>query len=57
LKEFLKLDKDVRFKVISVSRLRSSTNNFENEESFLQYMLQLFDFRLWKKKIKLKKKA
>ena len=57
LKEFLKLDKDVKFKVIWVTRLRSSTNNFENEESFLQYMLQLFDFKLWKKKIKLKKKV
>ena len=55
-KEFLKLDKDVKFTIINVNRLRSSIKNFENEEKFLQYMLQLFDKKLWKKIIKLKRK-
>ncbi|MFC1797846.1 hypothetical protein ACFLY2_01465 [Patescibacteria group bacterium] len=57
LKEFLKLDKEVKFAVINVNRLRSTTKNFANEEKFLQYMLQLFDLNLGKKKIKLKRKV
>ncbi len=56
LKEFLKLDKEIKFKVINIQRLRTTTKNFANEEKFLQYMLQLFDSNLWKIKIKLKKK-
>jgi hypothetical protein len=46
LKDFLKLDKEVKFSVIKIYRLRSLTKNFENEEKFLQYMLQLFDLNL-----------
>ena len=57
LKEFLKLDKEVKFSVINVSRLRSKTNNFANEEKFLQYILQVFNWNIWKKKIKLKRKS
>ena len=55
LKDFLKLDKEVKFTVISLSRLRSPIKNFANEEKFLQYMLQVFDKKL-KAKIKLKLK-
>ena len=57
LKEFLKLDTEVKFVVVNIKRLRSLTKNFENEEKFLEYMLQLFDLNLWKKKIRLKRKA
>lgn len=56
LKSFLLLDKEVKFTVISATRLRSKTKNFANEEKFLEYVLQLFDWVLWKKKIKLKRK-
>ncbi len=55
LKEFLKLDKEVKFTVINISRLRSSTKNFANEEKFLQYLLQIFDWKI-KSKIRLKLK-
>jgi hypothetical protein len=43
LKEFLKLDKEVKFTVINIQRLRTSIKKFENEEKFLQYMLLIFD--------------
>ncbi len=56
LKEFLNLDKEVKFTIINVHKLRSSIKNFENDKSFLQYLLQLFssDFKK-RKRIKLKK--
>jgi transcription-repair coupling factor len=54
LKAFLEKDIEVKFKVISVTRLRSEVKNFANDESFLQYMLQLLKERIWNKKIKLK---
>ncbi len=56
IKDFLLLDDKVKFIVINVNRLRSSQNNFENDEKFLQYMLQLFFKKIWLKKIKLKLK-
>jgi hypothetical protein len=42
LKQFLDLDTEVKFTVVNLTRLRSSYKNFENDEKFLQYMLQLF---------------
>jgi hypothetical protein len=36
--------------------LRSSYKNFENDEKFLQYMLQLFLKKIWTKTIKFKSK-
>lgn len=56
LREFISLDLDVKFNVVSGTRLRSAIKNFANEEKFLEYLLQLFYQKLWKKKIKLKKK-
>lgn len=57
LKKFLDKDKQVKLSVINLKRLRTATKNFENEEKFIQYMLQLFDNKLLKRKvIKLKKK-
>jgi hypothetical protein len=56
LKQFLELDKEVKFRVISVTRLRSETKRFTNDESFLEYMLQLFGWKITNSKIKLKTK-
>ncbi len=56
LKEFLKLDKEVKFIVVSKNRLRTSIKNFASTNFFLQYMLQLFDLKLGRKKIKLKRR-
>ncbi len=55
LKEFLKLDKEVKFVVINLNRLRIATKNFANEEKFLEYLLQIFDWKI-KSKIRLKLK-
>jgi transcription-repair coupling factor (superfamily II helicase) len=55
LKDFLKLDKEVKFTVINLNRLRTATKNFANEEKFLEYLLQIFDWKI-KPKIKLKLK-
>ncbi len=57
LKKFLDLDENVKFAVINIKKLRSAIKNFENEEKFLKYMLQLFDWKLLKKKIRLKRKV
>jgi len=56
LKEFLKLDKEVKFTVINVTKLRSNHKNFSNSEGFMRYLLQFFDNKLGKKKIKLVRK-
>ena len=55
LKSFLKLDKEIKFNVVNINRLRSSNKNFENEKKFIQYLLQLFENKIFNKKIKLKK--
>lgn len=54
LKGFLKLDKEVNFAVVSINKIRASVKNFANDKKFLQYMLLLFDSKLWNPKIKLK---
>jgi hypothetical protein len=56
LKKFLDLDKQVKFIVNSVTKLRSSIKNFENEVFFLKYLHNLFNKQIWAKKIKFKKK-
>jgi hypothetical protein len=40
------LDKEAKFSVTNLTRLRTLAKNFENEEKFLEYMLQLFDSKL-----------
>ncbi|MDD3646391.1 MAG: CarD family transcriptional regulator [Candidatus Gracilibacteria bacterium] len=57
LKRFLDLDKEVRFTVINLNRLRSSIKSFANIEKFLKYLLQLFEGNIKNNKIKLKKKV
>ncbi len=55
LKAFLDLDKELKFSVVSITKVRTSIKNFANEKKFIQYMLQLFEKKLIKKKIRLKK--
>lgn len=55
VRKFLSIDEKVKFKVVSPSRLRSESKNFANEETFLQYMMDIF-FPTWKKKKKIKLK-
>jgi len=56
LKNFLVLDNDVKFIVITWTRLRTSTKNFENPKKFLEYLSNIFNKQVWKRKIILKKK-
>jgi transcription-repair coupling factor (superfamily II helicase) len=42
LKKFLELDREVRFSVVDVRRIRTSTKLFENDIKFLQYILDMF---------------
>ena len=41
LKKFLDLDRDVKFKVISMTRIRSEVKNFKDDLWFLEYMLKI----------------
>lgn len=56
LKDFLRLDKNVSFHVVDVKRVRAWKKLFENDEKFLQYVLGMFEKKVWNPKIKLKKK-
>jgi len=56
LKRFLEQDKAVHFHVVDVKRVRSSTKVFENDEKFLQYILDMFEKRATNPKIQLKSK-
>ena len=55
LRKFLDLDKEVKFSVITPQRLRCSIKDFTNPEKFLEYLLNIFEWNIWKRKIKLKK--
>jgi transcription-repair coupling factor (superfamily II helicase) len=55
IKNFLELDKEVKFVIKDLNSLKTSTKNFANNEIFLNYMLDLFKKNLKKKKIKLVK--
>lgn len=57
VKNFLKLDKEVKFMFVDSKKLRTATKNFTNTEKFVKYMLEIFwdSKNLEKKKIKLKK--
>jgi transcription-repair coupling factor (superfamily II helicase) len=57
LKNFLELDKEVKFSVVNLNKIRSNKKNFENEEKFIQYILQVFDKKIFNTKIKLKNKT
>ncbi len=52
LKDFLEMDKEVKFKVITVGRVRSNTKNFANNKSFIEYMLSLFGWKIRNEKVK-----
>lgn len=55
LKKFLDLDIEVKFSVITVSRIRTSVKWFKNELDFVDYLLKVFDKKVGKRKIRLKK--
>lgn len=55
LKEFLLLDKEVKFVLINSYRIRSSIKNFPSEQKFIEYLLLIFDKKI-KPKIKFKRK-
>jgi hypothetical protein len=48
------LDKEVKFAVISVTRLRTSIKSFDSDEKFVQYLLLIFEDKIERRKIKLK---
>jgi transcription-repair coupling factor (superfamily II helicase) len=55
LRKFLDLDKEVKFAVITPQRLRAKTKDFINPEKFLEYLLDIFNWNIGKRKIKLKR--
>lgn len=54
VKNFLKLDKEMFFSFVEAKKIRTSIKNFENTEKFVKYMLWIFNWENFKKKIKLK---
>jgi len=57
LKNFLKLDNEVRFAVTDAHKVRTGTKGFANDGIFIKYLLQLFSWKWGKQKIKLVKKS
>jgi len=56
LKAFLKLDTEVMFSVVDISRIRTPVKSFGNAEKFLEYLLDMLQKKVSKKKkIKLKR--
>ncbi len=55
LKKFLEQDKEVKFSVVTVNRVRSPIKYFTNEENFLEYLVNLLNKKIKNKKIRLKK--
>jgi hypothetical protein len=43
----------VLFAVVNINKIRTSIKNFENDEKLLQYILNLFENKIYNKKIKL----
>lgn len=56
LKWFLSLDKEVKFAVVDITRIRTATKGFENDRFFIEYLLRLIQGNVWNKKLKLVKK-
>ena len=55
LKKFLRLDREVVFSVVDISRLRSQRKHFANDKKFLEYLMKILDNKVINKKIKIKK--
>ena len=55
LRKFLDLDKEVKFSVITPQRLRAKTKDFNSVENFLEYLLNIFEWKSFNKKIRLKR--
>jgi transcription-repair coupling factor (superfamily II helicase) len=55
IRNFLDLDKEVKFSVITPQRLRAKVKDFKTPENFLEYLLSTFDGNVGKRKIRLKR--
>lgn len=56
LKEFLVLDKEVIFSIVSINKIRASNKKFKNDEEFMNYLINIIERKIEvKKKIKLKR--
>jgi len=55
LKAFLKLDREVRFAVVDIQRLRTPRKHFANDKKFLEYLMKILDNKVINRKIKIKK--
>lgn len=56
LRSFLDMDKQTKFLVVSLSKIRAKVKNFKSDEDFLSYLLDIFWIKTKSsKKIKLKK--
>ena len=55
LRKFLDLDKEVKFAVITPQRLRTKVKDFKNAENFLEYLLNIFEGNIGKRKVRLKR--
>lgn len=56
LKNFLKLDSEVKFAVTDAHRIRTPVKGFANDGIFIKYVLRLFAGKIWNPKIKLVRK-
>ena len=60
IKAFLFLDKEVQFQVVELSKLRSPTKGFENDEKFIKYVVAMLSKSIsseTSKKIRLKRRV
>ena len=55
LRKFLDLDKEVKFTVITPQRLRAKIKGFKSTEKFLEYLLDIFEGNVGKRKVRLKR--
>ncbi len=55
LRKILDLDYNSVFSIVTPKRLRTSIKNFDSDEKLVQYLLLIFNWRFWRKKIRLKK--
>ena len=56
LKNFLKLDSEVKFAVTDALRVRTPIKGFASDGIFIKYIMRLFAGKIWNPKIKLVRK-
>lgn len=55
LKKFLALDKEIKFQVVSIDKLRAAKKEFKDDADFMQYLLAMLEWKGNMLKVKLKK--